>query len=73
MTRSALGRWANRAERGESFVYAVGGGRQQPPEDVMKAARELHDKGLVALVQRRVSPSQIAYIAQRTWKREAHA
>ena len=73
MTRSALGRWVNRAERGESFVYAVADGRQQPPEDVMKAARELLAKGLVALVQRRVSPSQIAYVVQRTWKKEGHA
>ena len=34
----------------------------------MKVARKLHEKGLVALVQRRASPSQILYIAQRTWK-----
>ncbi len=68
MTPSALGRWAARAERGESFVYAVAGGREPPPEDVMKAARQLHAKGLVALVQRRASSSQVLYIAQRTWK-----
>ena len=36
----------------------------------MKAARQLQEKGLVALVQRRASPSQILYIAQRTWKKE---
>jgi hypothetical protein len=36
---------------------------------VMKAARKLHEKGLVSLVQRRASPSQIFYIAQRTWKK----
>ena len=35
----------------------------------MKVARKLHEKGLVALVQRRASPSQILYIAQRTWKK----
>jgi hypothetical protein len=63
-----LGRWVSRAERGESFVYAVAGGREPPPEDVMKAARQLSAKGLVALVQRRISQSQIAYFAQRTWK-----
>ena len=73
MTPSALGRWAARAERGESFVYAVAGGREPPPEDVMKVARALHAKGLVALVQRRVSSSQIAYVAQRTWEPEARA
>jgi hypothetical protein len=73
MTPSALSRWVARAERGESFVYAVAGGRERPSEDVMKAARVLHEKGLVALVQRRASPSQIVYIAQRTWKREARA
>lgn len=70
MTPSALGRWAARAERGESFVYAVAGGREPPPEEVMKAARQLSAKGLVALVQRRVTPSQIAYFAQRTWKKD---
>ena len=68
MTEAELGRWANTAERGESFVYAVAGGREPPPEDVMKAARQLHAKGLVALVQRRASPTQVLYIAQRTWK-----
>jgi hypothetical protein len=73
MTPSALGRWAARAERGESFVYAIAGGREQPPKDVMKTARSLRAKGLVGLVQRRVSPSQIAYIAQRTWKKEEPA
>jgi hypothetical protein len=70
MTPSALGRWVSRAERGESFVYAVAGGREPPPEEVMKAARQLRAKGLVALVQRRISPSQIAYFAQRTWKKD---
>ncbi|WP_297972025.1 hypothetical protein [uncultured Amaricoccus sp.] len=76
MTEAELGRWANAAERGESFVYAVAstGVVLSPEEDrargrVMKAARQLHEKGLVALVQRRASPSQILYVAQRTWKR----
>ena len=80
MTEAELGHWANGAERGESFVYAVAsaGVVLSPEEDrargrVMKAARQLHEKGLVALVQRRVSSSQIAYIAQRTWEREARA
>ena len=75
MTEAELGRWANGAERGESFVYAVAsaGVVLSPEEDqarrrVMKAARQLHEKGLVALVQRRASPSQVLYIAQRTWK-----
>jgi hypothetical protein len=69
MTASGLGRWVNRAERGESFVYAVGDGRRPPPEGVMKAARELHAKGLIALVQRRERTGDIAYVAQRTWKK----
>jgi hypothetical protein len=75
MTEAELGRWAGVAERGESFVYAVAsaGVVLSPEEDqarrrVMKAARKLHEKGLVALVQRRASPSQVLYIAQRTWK-----
>ena len=76
MTEDELGRWANGAERGESFVYAVAnaGVVRSQEEDrargrVLKAARQLHEKGLVALVQRRASPSQILYIAQRTWKK----
>jgi hypothetical protein len=76
MTEAELGRWANVAERGESFVYAVAsaGVVLSPAEvqvrgRVMKVARKLHEKGLVALVQRRASPSQILYIAQRTWKK----
>lgn len=76
MTEAELGRWANAAERGESFVYAVAvAGVVLSPEEnqvrgrIMKAARQLHEKGLVALVQRRASPSQILYIAQRTWNR----
>jgi hypothetical protein len=76
MTEAELGRWANAAERGESFVYAVAsaGVVLSPAEDqargrVMKAARKLHEKGLVALVQRRASPSQVLYIAQCTWKK----
>lgn len=76
MTEAELGRWANTAERGESFVYAVASaGVFLLPEEmhargrVMKAARQLHERGLVALVQRRASPSQILYIAQRTWKK----
>ena len=76
MTEAELGRWANGAERGESFVYAVASaGVVLSPEEkqvrgrVMKAARKLHEKGLVALVQRRASPSQVLYIAQRTWKK----
>jgi hypothetical protein len=75
MTEAELGRWANTAERGESFVYAVASaGVVLSPEEkqvrgrVLKAARKLHEKGLVALVQRRASPSQVLYIAQRTWK-----
>ena len=75
MTEAELGHWANGAERGESFVYAVAsaGVVLSPEEDrarggVMKAARQLHEEGLVALVQRRASPSQILNIAQRTWK-----
>jgi hypothetical protein len=77
MTEAELGRWANAAERGESFVYAVASAAVVlSPEEmhargrVMKVARQLHEKGLVALVQRRASPSQILYIAQRTWKRD---
>ena len=76
MTEAELGRWANGAERGESFVYAVAsaGVVLSPEEDrargrVLRAARQLHEKGLVALVQRRASPSQVLYIAQRTWKK----
>jgi len=76
MTEAELGRWASTAERGESFVYAVASaGVVLSPEEkqvrgrVMKVARKLHEKGLVALVQRRASPSQILYIAQRTWKK----
>jgi hypothetical protein len=80
MTEAELGRWANAAERGESFVYAVASAgvvlspdEKQAQARVMKVARKLHEKGLVALVQRRASPSQILYIAQRTWKRETQA
>ncbi len=73
MTAAALGRWAARAQRGESFVYAVAGGRRQPPRTVMASARALHAKGLVALVQRRERTGEIAYIAQRTWKEEGQA
>lgn len=80
MTEAELGRWASGAERGESFVYAVdSAGVVLSPEErqvrgrIMKAARKLHEKGLVALVQRRASPSQIFYVAQRTWKRETQA
>jgi hypothetical protein len=75
MTEAELGRWASPAERGESFVYAVASaGVVLSPEEkqvrgrVLKAARKLHEKGLVALVQRRASPSQVLCIAQRTWK-----
>ena len=78
MTEAELGRWTSGAERGESFVYAVAtvGVVLSPEENqvrgrVMKAARQLHEKGLVALVQRRASPSQIFYIAQRTWKKSS--
>ena len=76
MTEAELGRWANGAERGESFVYAVANAgvvlspeEQQERGRIMKAARKLHEKGLVALVQRRASASQVLYIAQRTWKK----
>jgi hypothetical protein len=76
MTEAELGRWATGAERGESFVYAVASagvvlspGERQMRTRIMKAARKLYDKGLVALVQRRASPSQVLYIAQRTWKK----
>jgi hypothetical protein len=76
MTEAELGRWANTAERGESFVYAVASAgvvlspeEQQVRGRILKAARKLHEKGLVALVQRRASPSQVLYIAQRTWKK----
>ena len=76
MTEAGLGRWANAAERGESFVYAVASaGVVLSPEEmqergrVLKAARKLHEKGLVALAQCRASPSQVLYIAQRTWKK----
>ena len=75
MTEAELGRWASTAERGESFVYAVAtAGVVLSPEEqqvrgrVMKVARKLNEKGLVALVQRRASVSQVLYIAQRTWK-----
>ena len=75
MTEAELGHWANGAERGESFVYAVASAgvflspvEVQARGRVMRAARQLHEKGLVALVQRRASRSQILYIAQRTWK-----
>ena len=77
MTEDELGRWVARAERGESFVYAVvDAGKVPSPQEMqvrrraMKAARLLQEKELVALVQRRASPSQIHYIAQRTWKKE---
>jgi hypothetical protein len=77
MTEDQLGRWASSAERGESFVYAVAQAGSVPSPDerqvrsrAMKAARKLHEKGLVALVQRRASPSQTFYIAQRTWKKD---
>ena len=77
MTEDELGRWVALAERGESFVYAVvDSGRIASPREMqvrrraMKAARLLQEKELVALVQRRASPSQILYIAQRTWKKE---
>jgi hypothetical protein len=77
MTENELGRWAREAERGESIVYAaVSAGVVLSPEEkqvqarVMEAARRLHEKGLVALVQRRASPSRILYVAQRTWKRD---
>ena len=70
MTAAALGRWAAGAERGESCVSAVADGRRQPPERVMAAARALHVKGRVPLVQRRERTGEIAYIAQRTWKRQ---
>lgn len=76
MTEAELGRWVNGAERGESFVYAAASAgvvlspeEQQVRGRIMKAARKLHEKGLVALVQRRASPSQILYLAQRTWKK----
>jgi hypothetical protein len=36
----------------------------------MKVARALQDKGLVALVQRREPDGEIAYLAQRTWKKQ---
>ena len=77
MTEAELGRWVHGAERGESFVYAVASaGVVHAPEEqqvhgrVMKAARKLHEKGLVALVQRREPTGTIAYIAQRTWKQD---
>ena len=77
MTEDQLGRWVSSAERGESFVYAVAQAGSLPSLDerqvrsrTMKAARKLHEKGLVALVQRRASSSQVLYIAQRTWKRD---
>jgi hypothetical protein len=38
--------------------------------DAMRAAMTLCEKGLVALVQRRVSPAQTLYIAQRTWTKD---
>jgi hypothetical protein len=76
MTEAELGRWASAADRGESFVYAVANAEvvlspeeKQTRGRIMKAARKLHEKGLVALVQRRASPSQVLYIAQRTWKK----
>ncbi len=76
MTEVELGCWVNGAERGESFVYAVANaGVVLSPEErqvrgrIMKAARKLHEKGLVALVQRRASPSQTFYVAQRTRKK----
>ena len=76
MTEAELGRWASTAERGESFVYSVAsaGVVLSPAETqargrVMKAARKLREKGLVALVQRCASPSQTFYVAQRTWKK----
>jgi uncharacterized tellurite resistance protein B-like protein len=77
MTEDQLGRWVNGAERGESFVYAVANAgvtlspaEQQARRKILQAARKLHEKGLVALVQRRASPSQTFYIAQRTWKKD---
>ena len=78
MTEDELGRWVSGAERGESFAYAVASaGVVQSPEEnqmrrrIMKAARRLHEKGLVALVQRRASSSRrILYVAQRTWKKD---
>jgi hypothetical protein len=75
MTEHELGRWVHQAERGESFVYAVSGNVlstavEQVRSDAMRAAMMLCAKGLVALVQRRVSPAQTLYIAQRTWKKD---
>jgi hypothetical protein len=75
MTEHELGRWVHQAERGESFVYAVSGRVLPTAEDevrgaAMRAAMTLCEKGLVALVQRRVSPTQTLYIAQRTWKKD---
>jgi hypothetical protein len=78
MTEADLGRWVNRAERGESFVYAVSRDGHVPSPDekrvrkrTLAAARMLHEKGLVSLVQRREPCGAIAYVAQRTWKRQA--
>ena len=77
MTEDQLGRWARSAERGESFIYAVANAgivlspaESQARSRTMKAARKLHEMGLVALVQRRASPSQLLYVAQRTWKQD---
>ena len=73
MSPSKLGRWVARAERGESFVYGVARGRVRPSPLVMTATRALQEKGLVALVQRREAAGAIAYVAQRTWKKDGEA
>jgi hypothetical protein len=76
MTEHELGRWVHQAERGESFVYAVSRCVMSTAEEeevrgaAMRAAMTLNEKGLVALVQRRVSPTQTLYIAQRTWTKD---
>lgn len=69
-TAAALGHWTQRAERGETFTYGYAAGRMRPLADTMAAARQLCDAGLVALVQRREPGGALAYVAQRTWRKD---
>jgi hypothetical protein len=59
----SLTEWAQTAQHGDSVVYHVGG---SAGGDVCREAMQLHDAGLVALVQRRKSRGLFEYIAQRT-------
>jgi len=59
----SLTEWAHSAEHGDSVVYHIGG---SAGGDVCREAMQLHEEGLVALVQRRKARGLFEYIAQRT-------